>query len=50
MIFKFMLKKFEDETDKLDERIDTFFQQCKKQRNDWKNDNFESIKKVNIIL
>lgn len=35
----------QNETDKLDERIDTFFHHCKKQKTDWKAENFESIKK-----
>jgi len=35
---------FPDESDKLDERIKIFFQQCKKQKPDWKNQNYDEIR------
>ena len=41
-----MFKFYTDETDKLDERIKSFFQQCKKQKADWKNQNYEEIRNV----
>lgn len=36
--------QIQNETDKLDERIKIFFQQCKKQKTDWKNQNYEEIR------
>ena len=38
--------QIQNETDKLDGKVEGFFQQCKKQKNDWKNENFEAIRKV----
>jgi len=38
--------QIQNETDKLDGKIDVFFQQCKKQKIDWKTENFEAIRKV----
>jgi hypothetical protein len=35
-------------SDKLNGQVDTFFQQCKKQKTEWKNENFEAIKKVQM--
>lgn len=37
--------KIQNETDKLDDRLQIFFQQCKKQKADWKNENYEEIRK-----
>jgi inhibitor of growth protein 3 len=34
-----------DESDKLDSRVETFFQSCKKQKQEWRAENFEEIKK-----
>ncbi len=34
-----------DETDKLDDRIQVFFHQCKRQKLDWKNENYEEIRR-----
>lgn len=39
---------FQDETDKLDERIKIFFLQCKKQKPEWKNQNYEEIRTVSV--
>ncbi len=39
-------KNISDETDKLDDRIQVFFHQCKRQRTDWKNENYEEIRRV----
>lgn len=36
--------QIQNETDKLDERIKIFFQQCKKQKPEWKNQNYEEIR------
>lgn len=36
--------QIQNETDKLDERIKTFFHQCKKQKTDWKNQSYEEIR------
>lgn len=36
--------QIQNETDKLDEKIKIFFQQCKKQKSDWKNQNYEEIR------
>lgn len=42
--------KIQNETDKLDEKIDSFFQQCKKQKADWKIENSEEIRKEYLKL
>ncbi|RNA41392.1 Inhibitor of growth 3, partial [Brachionus plicatilis] len=42
--------KIQNETDKLDERIKSFFNQCKKQKPEWKNENGEEIKKEYIKI
>lgn len=36
--------QIQNDTDKLDERIKSFFQQCKKQKTDWKNQNYDDIR------
>lgn len=36
--------QIQNESDKLDERIKIFFQQCKKQKSEWKNQNYEEIR------
>ena len=42
--------KIQNETDKLDDRLQMFFQQCKKQKADWKTENYEEIRKVGISI
>ena len=38
--------QIQNETDKLDGKIEVFFQQCKKQKPDWKSENYEALRKV----
>ena len=44
--FIFCLFETLGESDKLDNRVQVFFQQCKRQKPDWRNENFDEIKKV----
>lgn len=42
--------QIQNETDKLDDKIQMFFHQCKRQKADWKNENYEEIRREYLKL